>query len=192
MIQASFFKSIVRLSDLPHDNRAHVAMVGRSNVGKSSMINNLTYQKNLARVSSEPGRTQTINLYDIGSRFYLVDLPGYGYAKTSKDKRAAFAEIIHDYLYKTPQLKLVLVIIDARIPLSDLDAEMIEWLQSCGTPFILILNKIDKVKMNDAVKLNQLLERKYPGVERIEHSSLNGKNRDKLWTTIESTFRSAT
>ncbi len=189
MIPATFFTSTTLLSDLPIDAKPHVAMVGRSNVGKSSMINHLTQQKKLARVSADPGRTQTINLYDIDDRFFLVDLPGYGYAQTSKEKRAAFAEMIHDYLRLTPQLRMVLLIIDARIPPTDLDAEMLAWLQDTGIPFILVMNKMDKVKPAEAQKLHKVLEEKYPSVRRIEHSILSGRNRKELWATIESAAR---
>ena len=190
MIPATFFTSTVSLAELPIDAKPHIAMVGRSNVGKSSMINHLTQQKKLARVSSDPGRTQTINLYDIDDRFFLVDLPGYGYAQTSKEKRAAFSEMIHDYLQLTPQLRLVLLIIDARIPPTDLDATMLAWLQEINIPFVLIMNKMDKLKAADAHKLHKILEEKYPGVRRIEHSVLSGKNRKEIWATIESATRS--
>src|SRR5690606_32313186 len=94
----SFLKSVVSLDGLPDDDRPHVVMVGRSNVGKSSLINALAGVKGLARVSAEPGRTQTLNFYSLDKTYYLVDLPGYGYAKTSKAKRVEFAELILNYL----------------------------------------------------------------------------------------------
>lgn len=189
MIPAAFFTSTTRLSDLPVDAKPHIAMVGRSNVGKSSMINHLTQQKKLARVSADPGRTQTINLYDIDDRFYLADLPGYGYAQTSKEKRAAFSEMIHEYLQFTPQLRLVLLIIDARIPPTDLDTDMLAWLQEMNIPFILIANKMDKLKGEDVRKLHRTLEQKYPGVRRVEHSITSGKNRKEIWGIIEGAAR---
>ncbi|MEK9155351.1 MAG: ribosome biogenesis GTP-binding protein YihA/YsxC [Patescibacteria group bacterium] len=191
MISASFYISATNLAEFPDDNKPHIAMVGRSNVGKSSMINHLAQQKKLARVSSEPGRTQTINLYTMDDRFYLVDLPGYGYAKTSKEKRAEFSTMIHEYLEHTAQLKLVLLIIDARIPATDLDATMLEWLQQTTIPFIIVMNKMDKVKPTDAQKLHQLFQEKYPGVRRIEHSILSGKNQKEIWSAIESALRTA-
>jgi len=190
MITATFIKSIVDLTGLPQDDKPQIAMVGRSNVGKSSMINSLTRRNKLARVSSEPGRTQTLNIYNVDENFYLIDLPGYGYAKTSKSNRAYFAEIISDYLGTTKQLKLVLLIIDARIPFSDLDGEMIAWLQKYNVPFVIVMNKIDKVSAKDTAALHALLEERYPGVERIEHSSSTGKNRDKVWSTITGVIQS--
>lgn len=191
MITATFITSIVDLNGLPHDSKPQIAMVGRSNVGKSSMINSLTHRNKLARVSSEPGRTQTLNLYDIDDTFYLVDLPGYGYAKTSKSDRAYFAEIISDYLGTTKQLKLVLLIIDARIPFSNLDGEMIAWLQQYNVPFVIIMNKIDKVSAKDTAQLHTYLEEHYPGVDRIEHSSSTGKNRDAVWGAIQRAINDA-
>lgn len=189
MIPASFFTATTRLSDLPVDAKAHIAMVGRSNVGKSSMINHLTGQKKLARVSSDPGRTQTINLYDIDDRFFLVDLPGYGYAQTSKEKRVMFAEMIHEYLLLTPQLRLVLLIIDARIPPTELDADMAAWLHDNGIPFMIVTNKMDKLSSSEASKLHKTLEMKYPGVRQIEHSINSGRNRNELWGVIEGAAR---
>ncbi len=190
MIPASFFTATTKLSDLPVDAKPHIAMVGRSNVGKSSMINHLTGQKNLARVSADPGRTQTINLYDIDGRFFLVDLPGYGYAQTSKEKRVMFAEMIHEYLLHTPQLRLVLLVIDARIPPTELDADMAAWLQDNGIPFIIVTNKMDKLSASEATKVHRTLEEKYPGVRRIEHSITSGRNRNEVWGAIENATRS--
>lgn len=189
MIPVAFFTSTTKLSDLPIDAKPHIAMVGRSNVGKSSMINHLTGQKKLARVSSDPGRTQTINLYDIDDRFFLVDLPGYGYAQTSKEKRVMFAEMIHEYLLLTPQLRLVLLIIDARIPPTDLDADMAAWLQGNGIPFMIVTNKMDKLSSSEASRLHQTLETKYPGVRQIEHSINSGRSRNELWGVIEGAAR---
>ncbi len=185
MIPATFFTSTTLLSDLPISEKPHIAMIGRSNVGKSSLINHLTQQKKLARVSADPGRTQTINLYDIDSRFFLVDLPGYGYAQTSKEKRAAFSTMIHDYLEQTPQLTLIFLIIDARIPPTSLDAAMAQWLQEKNLPFVIIANKMDKLNSEDTRKLHRSLETLYPGVPTIEHSITSGKNRKEIWATIE-------
>ncbi|MFA5945380.1 MAG: ribosome biogenesis GTP-binding protein YihA/YsxC [Patescibacteria group bacterium] len=182
---AKYHSSTVSLSDLPKDNRPHVAMVGRSNVGKSSMINHLTHRKDLARVSSKPGRTQTMNLYDIDKKFYLVDLPGYGYAKKSLEQREVFADMIQDYLERTPELKLVLLIIDASIPPTDIDGLMLEWLKYKQLPFILVLNKMDRLNASEKMRLEQSLETKYPGLTLLEHSIDSDKNRNDLWTVIE-------
>ncbi len=189
MISAEYFSSTVKLEELPKDKRPHIAMVGRSNVGKSSMINHLTSRNNLARTSSKPGRTQTINLYEINKKYFLVDLPGYGYAKKSLEQREAFAQMIHDYLKDTPQLRLALLIIDARIPLTDLDANTLQWLQNNNVPFIMIVNKIDALSKIDVIKLNEELDRKYPGVQRVEHSIHSTKNRNEILAIIEKAAR---
>jgi GTP-binding protein len=189
MISATYHSSSVSLDGLPKEKKPHVAMVGRSNVGKSSMINHLTSRKNLARVSSQPGRTQTINLYEINEKFFLVDLPGYGYARKSLAQREAFADMILDYLKESPHLKLVLLIIDARIPLSTLDAEMLGWLQANKIPFILIANKMDQLSKLEVTKLHLALDEKYPGVKRLEHSVDSSKNRNEIWQEIERAVR---
>jgi len=191
MMPAIFVKSVVRLSEMPQSNKAHVAMVGRSNVGKSSLINNLTNQKNLARVSSDPGRTQTINFYEMDKRFFLVDLPGYGYAKASKEKRADLVDMICDYLKETPKLAVAFVIIDARIPLSPLDQEMLDWLQVSEIPFVIILNKTDKAKKTELKKAHEVLDRMYPGVRQIEHSMHSGKNRNEILGVISKAISEA-
>ena len=190
MKSASYISSVVDIKALPKDARPHIAMVGRSNVGKSSMINHLTQRKNLARVSSAPGRTQTMNVYDIDKRFYLIDLPGYGYARKSLEQREKFAEMILNYLGEVKQLRLVLLIVDARIPPSDLDAEMLDWLQREKISFVLIMNKIDKVKKADIPKLEKVLEEKYPGVRRIAHSVGSEKQRKEILVAIEESLHS--
>jgi GTP-binding protein len=189
MIPGTFFASVGNLSELPDDTRPQVAMVGRSNVGKSSMINHLANQKQLARVSGEPGRTQTVNLYDFGGKFFLVDLPGYGFAKTAKSIRENFPTMIREYLSTSEQLRMVYLIIDARIPQSPLDLDMMEWLMEQYIPFTIVLNKMDKVTKNEAFALHQKLETQFPGIKRIEHSIRDGKSQKAMWGAIESAVR---
>lgn len=185
----TFLKSVTQLEEIPKNNKPHIAFVGRSNVGKSSLLNNLTNQKDLAHVSSEPGRTQTINLFDVGGRFLLVDLPGYGFAKTSKAKRQGFSDMIHDYLWQTQQLKLVLLIIDARIGPTDLDKEMLAYLESGRIPVTIIANKIDKLSHTEATQLLRTLAATYPIIPAIPHSNVTGKGRGEIWDTIERVIR---
>ncbi len=185
----TFLKSVTQLEELPKDERPQIAMVGRSNVGKSSLLNNLANHKGLARVSSMPGRTQTINLFEVGDRLLLVDLPGYGYAKTSKEKREQFSAMIHDYLWQAQQLKLVLLIIDARVGPTDLDQEMLTYLQSGGIPTTLIVNKIDKLSHGESVQLLRALEKADPNIPIITHSNVTGKGRTEIWETIERTLQ---
>jgi GTP-binding protein len=186
---ATFVKSATRLADLPQDTKPHIAFVGRSNVGKSSLLNSLTKQKNLAHVSAQPGRTQTINLFDVDRRFYLVDLPGYGFAKTSKAKRQDFAGILRDYLWQTQQLKLVLLIIDARIGPTDLDRDLLGYLASGKIPVTLVVNKIDKLSNSESIQLQRMLEATYPHLTFIPHSNITGVGRGEIWQTIERTVR---
>lgn len=188
-MNVNFIKSATRLEDLPAGKKPHIAFVGRSNVGKSTLLNRLANQKALARVSANPGRTQTINLFEVDRRFYLVDLPGYGFAKIPKAKSEAISEMIGDYLGQTKQLKLVLVMIDARIGPTDLDEDMIRQLQFNLIPFVLIANKADKLKSSEVVKLNKDLERDYPGTTVILNSALTGQGRERIWETIERALR---
>ena len=166
-----FVKSVVSLDGLPKDRKPHIAFAGRSNVGKSSLINHLANQKGLARSSKTPGRTQMINLFDAGA-YYLADLPGYGYAKTSKGKRKIFAELIRDYLWDVPEVALVIVIVDARIGATELDQEMIEHLKGSEIPFIIVANKVDKLSTSQARVAIKTLEEQYPSAVIIPHSAV--------------------
>jgi len=186
----TFLKSVTELEELPKNDKPHIAMVGRSNVGKSSLLNNLTHQKNLARVSSTPGRTQTINLFEVDHQFLLVDLPGYGFAKTSKEKRQGFSDMIHDYLWQTQQLKLVLLIIDARVGPTDLDKDMLAYLESGRIPVALIVNKIDKLPYSESVQLLRALEANYSTIPVIPHSNVTGKGRGEILEAIEQSIHS--
>lgn len=192
MLTATFLKSATKLEELPQNDRPHIAMVGRSNVGKSSLLNHLAGQKGLARVSSEPGRTQTINLFDVDKRFYLVDLPGYGFAKTSKAKRQDFSGMLRDYLWQAEQLKLVLLIIDARIGPTDLDRDMLAYLDSGRIPVALIINKIDKLSNSESIQLQRTLESTYPQINFLVHSNVTGVGRGEIWQTIEKAVRTNT
>ncbi len=191
MPTATFLKSLVDLTELPEGNKAHVALVGRSNVGKSSLVNHLVNQKMLARVSASPGRTKTINIYTVDRRFYLIDLPGYGYAKTYPAKRAGFSEMIQNYLANTPQLKLVLLIIDASLGPTELDLEMLGYLQSLDIRIAMIANKIDKLSKAEQAELLRTLASPYPDIALIPHSTTSDTYRGRIWDTIERAVRNA-
>lgn len=184
-MKATFLKSFTKIEDLPKSKKLQVALVGRSNVGKSSLINHLVQQKKLARASAEPGRTQTINFFDIDGRYDLVDLPGYGYAKASKDKREAFADILNDYLCFSKQLKLVFLIIDARIGPTDLDHDMLNLLAVGDFSVIMILNKADKLKRTEIAQLTKTLQEEFPGIQTIPHSNLSTMGRNEILQEIE-------
>jgi GTP-binding protein len=141
---ANFVVSNTDHSKCPPPIKAEFAFIGRSNVGKSSLINMLTGKKDLAMTSSKPGKTQLINHFEINESWYLVDLPGYGYARVSKVKRAKFDQMITSYLSLRPNLVCTFVLLDSRLPLQKLDIEFLEWLGMNELPFALVLPKYDK------------------------------------------------
>lgn len=142
---AEFVKSVVKIDDLPKDNLSEIAFVGRSNVGKSSLLNALM-KKKLAYTSGAPGKTREINYFRINQKFYFVDLPGYGYAKVSKSEQAAWKVLLEAYLKNRPQLKLCLLLVDSRHPNLENDKEMQEFLYFYGRRFALVRTKLDKLK----------------------------------------------
>ena len=131
---------------------AEYAFIGRSNVGKSSLINKLVGKKNLAHTSGKPGKTQLINHFTINDSWYLVDLPGYGYAKVSKTSRSKFQKMIEDYILERPTLINLFVLIDSRHEPQKIDLEFMEWLGESGIPFSMVFTKIDKLKSNQLNK----------------------------------------
>jgi GTP-binding protein len=143
--QAEFVISAMGPGQFPQDALPEIALAGRSNVGKSSLINRMIGRKNLARTSSVPGKTQTLNYYRINDSFYFVDFPGYGYAKVSKAARARWGRIIESYLRERESLKLVLHVIDLRHPPTRDDQAMNEWLVYYGIPRVVVASKADKV-----------------------------------------------
>jgi GTP-binding protein len=145
---ASFVVSNTDYLLCPPPDKAEFAFIGRSNVGKSSLINMLTKRKNLAKTSGRPGKTQLINHFLIDESWYLVDLPGYGYAQASKKNRAAWGQMIEDYLVGRENLQLVFVLIDSRLEPQKIDLEFINWLGATGIPFGLIFTKADKQSVN--------------------------------------------
>lgn len=146
--QAEFISSTTRVKQTPEKNLPEFAFIGRSNVGKSSLINMLMGRKGLAKVSSTPGKTQTINHYLINNQWYIVDLPGYGYAHASKDIRYGFGKIIDNYVLKSQQLYLLFVLIDLRLEPQKIDLSFLEWAGSHGIPVALLFTKSDKLSAN--------------------------------------------
>ncbi len=148
-----FVKGVIGPDRSLEDGKPQIAFIGRSNVGKSSMINSLTKQKNLARTSSFPGRTQEANLFLINNTMYMVDLPGYGFAKSSHRGRGELEDIISWYLFNSGyEQKKVVLIVDASIGLTDDDQEMIQALEEAEKNFIVIANKVDKIKQSELKK----------------------------------------
>jgi len=142
---AAYMGSFPREAICPKDGKPEYAFIGRSNVGKSSLINMLCNRKELARVSNKPGKTQTLNFYLINETWYLVDLPGYGFAKVSKKTRDSWGKMIEQYLLERKTLQCAFVLIDANIPPQKIDLEFINWLGQKGVPFVLLFTKTDRM-----------------------------------------------
>ena len=150
--QAEFIRSATAPKDFPRDGLPQVAFAGRSNVGKSSVINRLLGRKNFARVGAAPGKTVHINYFLIDKTFYLVDLPGYGYARTSKTKRSEFSKIITDYVLKCEKMHFLFVLADLRLEPQKIDLQFIEMLGMNGIPFAVIFTKADKLSKTQREK----------------------------------------
>ncbi len=150
--QAKFKCSSERIGQVPSDGRKDIAFIGRSNVGKSSLINMLTGHGGLAKVSGTPGKTRLINHFLIDDEWYLVDLPGYGYARTSKSVRGEFAKIITDYVFKCEKLHFLFVLVDSRLEPQRIDLQFINMLGAHGVPFGIIFTKCDKLSATQAKK----------------------------------------
>ncbi len=180
--------SAVNQEGYPESELPEVAMVGRSNVGKSSVINFLTGRKSLARVGNTPGKTRLINFFSLEDRMLLVDLPGYGYAQVSKEERARWGKIVETYLNKRGQLKLVLMLADIRHKPTADDRLMVEWLSSTGKPFIIIATKADKISRTHyrehLLEIRKTLEI-LPDVPVIPVSVTKKTGFDEVWDQIQ-------
>lgn len=144
-LKPEFIKSAPKWTECPEANLPEYAFIGRSNVGKSSLINMLAERKDLAKTSGTPGKTQLINVFKMQETWYLTDLPGYGYARVSKSKRGEFEKMITNYLTQRPNLVNTFVLIDSRIPAQKIDLEFMEWLGESQIPFSIVFTKIDKI-----------------------------------------------
>ena len=151
--ECNFLLGIDKLGQLPDSSLPEVAFAGRSNVGKSSLINALTSRKAIARTSNTPGRTQQLNFFNLGKRLILVDLPGYGYARVSKTQVAAWTRTLKGYLRGRVTLRRVCLLIDSRVGIKDLDREMMDMLDSAAVMYQIVLTKVDKLKNNDLMIL---------------------------------------
>jgi GTP-binding protein len=183
---ARFVKSAQKPDAFPRDQKPEVAFCGRSNIGKSSLLNNLTNSRGLARTSASPVRTQTIKFFLINERMYFVDLPGYGYAKVSKAMRDSWKEMLEDYFRDRDQLKLAVMLVDSRIPPTELDGVMKQWLDHQQIPNTVVLTKSDKISRN---QLNQALRtgaQTLNAKEIIAFSAVTGAGRDQILNRIES------
>ena len=178
-------------SKLPDNDLPEIAFAGKSNVGKSSLINGLLNRKSLARTSAQPGKTQTINFYNVNKNLYFVDLPGYGYAKVSVEIRAKWGKMIEKYLHSSPQLKKVFLLIDIRHVPSENDCMMYDWIVDNGYEPVIICTKLDKIKRSQVQKNLKLIREKLdlvPGTTMIPFSAQTKQGRDEIWNLIEETL----
>ena len=175
-------------SKLPENLLPEFAFAGKSNVGKSSLINGLMNRKSYARTSSQPGKTQTINFYNINEQLYFVDLPGYGYAKVSMELRAKWGKMIERYLKKSEQLKLIFLLVDIRHEPSENDRDMYDWIVHNGFQPIVIATKLDKINRSQIAKQTKLIRTSLKMPKEgilIPFSAETKQGRDEIWNKIE-------
>ena len=178
-------------STLPVNDKPEIAFAGKSNVGKSSLINALVNRKSYARTSSQPGKTQTINFYNINDVMYLVDLPGYGYAKVSESEKVKWGKMIERYLHNSEQLKAVFLLIDIRHNPSANDKMMYDWIVDMGYEPIIIATKLDKLKRSQVQKHVKMLREGLdlvPGTKIIPFSSDCKQGKDEIWQLVETEY----
>ncbi|WP_341281726.1 ribosome biogenesis GTP-binding protein YihA/YsxC [Paenibacillus sp. FSL H8-0537] len=189
--QADFIISAVQPHQYPEDALPEIALAGRSNVGKSSLINKMIMRKNLARTSSQPGKTQQLNYYRVNDSIYFVDFPGYGYAKVSKTQREAFGQMIERYIRDRKELKLQLLIIDIRHEPSKDDQLMYNWLKHYNIRTCIVATKADKIpkgKWDKHIKMIKTTLQADPRDKVVLYSSETGQGRDELWSVITETI----
>lgn len=195
--QGKYLASAVKKEQYPEEQRKEIVFIGRSNVGKSSLINSLTRVHNLARVSSQPGKTQTINFYDIGAKiegseerqdFYLVDLPGYGYAKTGAENRKTWSKFINEYLLHSENIQFVCQLVDSRHDPMKSDIEMFNWLVENGIPVLVVATKADKIGKNAMNASIAKIKKAFgvPDLDVLPYSSMKNQGREELLEVIAS------
>ncbi|MCI8875586.1 MAG: YihA family ribosome biogenesis GTP-binding protein [Lachnospiraceae bacterium] len=175
-------------SKLPENTLPEVAFAGKSNVGKSSLINGLMNRKSLARTSAQPGKTQTINFYNINGEMYLVDLPGYGYAKIAESEKKKWGAMIENYLHSSKQLLAVFLLIDIRHAPSENDRMMYEWMVYQGFAPIIIATKLDKIKRSQVQKNVKIIReglKVEPGTKVFPYSAMTKQGREEIWEYMD-------
>lgn len=178
-------------STLPENDKPEIAFAGKSNVGKSSLINALMNRKSYARTSQTPGKTQTINFYNINDELYLVDLPGYGYAKVSQKEKEQWGKLVERYLNGSRQLKVVFLLIDIRHDPGNNDKIMYDWVVSQGWQPVIIATKLDKLKRSQIDKHIKMIRQGLnliPGTKIIPFSAVTKQGRDQIWELAESEY----
>jgi GTP-binding protein len=182
---AEFIKSAYEEAHWAVDSRPEIAFLGRSNVGKSSLLNTLLNRKGLARTSNTPGRTQCINFFLVNDSFYFVDLPGYGYAKVPKTMRSDWGKMAEEYLSLRRQLKLSIQLVDSRHEPSKLDLQLNEWLHYNNRLHIVVATKTDKLKPKKLIENLDIIKNAMPGSDVFPYSSETIAGKDDLWREIQ-------
>jgi GTP-binding protein len=191
--KAEFMKSAVWPDQYPPATMPEIAFVGRSNVGKSSLMNTIVGKKNLAKTSNTPGRTQLINFFAINESVSFVDLPGYGFAKVSQSIKKDWGEMIEVYLKERPSLVMVILILDIRRDPSDEDLSLRDWLESYRIPYLYILTKADKLSNNQAINRRQIIEKILNisgGLKPIPFSAVTQKGKSEIWQALDAHLQS--
>lgn len=183
---AEFIKSAFKEADWTPDDRPEIAFMGRSNVGKSSLLNSLLGVRGLARTSSTPGRTQSLNFFLINKQFSFVDLPGFGYAKVPKDIKSTWGEMATSYLAKRSQLVLSIHIVDSRHEPTKLDLQLHDWLKHNARPRLIVATKSDKLSNNELRESVARARRAFGEDKVVAYSAKTRRGRDEVWRTIES------
>lgn len=186
--------SAVKPEQYPELDLPEVALSGRSNVGKSTFINSMIGRKNMARTSQQPGKTQTLNFFNIDNQLIFVDVPGYGYAKVSKKQREAFGKMIETYITTREALKLVIQLVDLRHPPTEDDVLMYDFLKYYDIPTLIIATKEDKIPKGKVQKHIKIIKEKLelaPGDQIISYSSIEKKKQDQIWAAISAFIKEA-
>ena len=190
IISAEFVKSATKPSEYPQGNFPEVAFAGKSNVGKSSLINALVNRKNLAKTSSSPGRTQIINFFLVNGKISLVDLPGYGYSKVSLQVRKNWKPMVESYLQTRKEIRLVVLILDARRGVSPDDLALLDWLDYHKIPSLVVLTKADKLSQIERARQKRALAENSLLAEKSQafFSAVTGEGREEVWKMIQEAF----
>lgn len=186
---AEFYKSFFKCADLPAPGLPEIAFAGRSNVGKSSLINRLLNRRGIAKTSSTPGRTQSINFIIVNRSLFLVDLPGYGYAKVPLEVKKHWGRLIQDYLHQRACLKLLVLIVDARRTGTEDEKLFVQWLDQNAIPWLLVITKTDKLKNAERARSRRHWREFLETGASVEFSAVSGEGREKVWRAIEAAMQ---
>ena len=190
VVKAEFLKSAFKEDDWPKDSKPEIAFLGRSNVGKSSLINSVLGVHGIARTSSTPGRTQSLNFFEINDQFRFVDFPGFGYAKVPKEIKLSWGEMATTFLAKRRQLVLSIHLVDSRHEPTKQDLQLHNWLEESDKPRLVVATKSDKLSKNELKKNLEHIARVLNDDSVMAYSAKSGRGRDELWRAIRSAIQS--